>query len=990
MKLLKTISIPIILLIFNFAYSISGELSQDLKKRFQTLEENEYLSCLVMLKDQIGPRDLELHRKLKTQKERHSSIIYKLKDKKERAQKDILIYLDEQKSKGLIKSYQSFWIVNGILVTATKEEIEKIALRAEVEMIYPNYPVSLIAPVFEEANSSKSGARDYFQATGVGELWKMGYTGKGRLVCSFDTGVEWSHPALFYNWKGGLQGGDISSWFDPYGSNFPVDANGHGTHTMGIMVGKTDAETLGVAFDAEWIAAGVIDRGKNFEETVADILQAFEWAIDPDGDPETIDDVPDVINNSWGIPLAAKPPCDQTFWSAINNVEAAGIIVIFAAGNEGPSPMSLRTPADRATSPTNSFSVGAVDAQVYGFPIAPFSSRGPSGCDGTTIKPEICAPGVGIRSSYLGGTYKALNGTSTAAPFISGAVALLREFNPESTVEEIKNALLFSSTDLGIKGEDNDYGWGLFNLKKALDFMPPPPFPKIWLESTYVEKDTLIYPGGQKRLKLYLVLKNYGERVDSLSVILKTLDSLVVLVEDSLYFDSIGSKKIEENLSSPLVLSYSYNLPSNYRVFFWLRLFDSSKSYVDTLQFSVLINPTSSYSFGEHNVGNVIFTLSNSGRYGLGEGSISPSGGMGFRFPKSGEDNLFEGAFLIGKSKDQVMDAARDESGISLENDFVPEGELSISVPGEFSDQDGIGIFFDSGAENKIGLEIVQRSFAFANPPDDDYIILEYTLKNKTSDTLKGIYPGLFFDWDINLFSPKDDLAGHDTVSDIPIVYQYDSTSSVYLTIFPLNHPPASYKLIDNQLYLYDGFTEEEKYFFLRGDTLIASDSASHLPAGDWSIISSCGPFIVPPEESIIVAMAVVAGSGLFDLKENIKSAKVKYYDVRTEVKSKEELLVPNVYSLDQNYPNPFNPSTKIQFRVGSLEFGEPVHTTLIIYNILGQKVRTLVDEKRLPGRYELIWDGKDDKGREATSGVYFYRLEADGFRETKKMILLR
>ena len=98
-----------------------------------------------------------------------------------------------------------FWIVNGILISATKSEIEKIASRSEVQLVSPNYPVSLIAPVSEAISSSKTGGIDYFQATGARELWKMGYTGKGRLVCGFDTGVEWTHPALFHNWKGGLQ-----------------------------------------------------------------------------------------------------------------------------------------------------------------------------------------------------------------------------------------------------------------------------------------------------------------------------------------------------------------------------------------------------------------------------------------------------------------------------------------------------------------------------------------------------------------------------------------------------------------------------------------------------------------------------------------------------------------------------------------------------------------------------------------------------------------
>ena len=992
MKLRNTISILAILLTFDFSYSVSGEISTDLKAKIQELKEDEQISCLVMLKDQVEPKDLMLFKKLRTQKDRHSSLIYQLKSKQENTQKELLKYLDEQKNNGSVKGYQNFWIVNAILISATKPEIEKIASRSEVQLVSPDYPVSLIAPVSEATYSSKTGGIDYFQATGTRELWKMGYTGKGRLVCGFDTGVEWTHPALFHNWKRGLQGGNGSAWFDPYGSSFPVDANGHGTHTMGIMVGMTPSETLGVAYDARWIAAGVIDRGKSFDQTIADILQAFQWAIDPDGNPQTTDDVPDVINNSWGIPLAAKPPCDQTFWSAIDNLEAAGIVVIFAAGNEGPFAQSIRTPADRATSPTNSFSVGAVDNRYPDFPVASFSSRGPSGCDGISIKPEICAPGVGIRSSYLNGTYKALSGTSSAAPFIAGGVALLKEFNPEATVEEIKNALLLSATDLGTTGEDNDYGWGLVNLKKALDFMPPPSFPKIWLDSNYVESDTQIYPDGRTRLKLFLVLKNYGARVDSLKVVLESMDSLITLEKDSLYFDSIGSKKAEVNLNSPLVLSCRGSLPVNYLASFQLRLFDNSSNYADSLKFSLTLNLTSSRNIGTHDIGNLAFTLSNLGRYGLGEGSICPTGGRGFRFPQSGKDNLFEGAFLIGKSRTQVMDAARDETGKFSKGDFVPLGDFNVTAPGEISDQDGKGVFSDSGAINPIGLEIEQRSFAFANPPDDDYIILEFTLRNKTADTLKDIYPGLFFDWDISLSSPLNDRVMRDTVEGIPIAYQYDSASSLYLTVLPLSHAPASNKLIDNQLCLFDGFTKEEKYLYLSGDTLLSSDTSSNFYAGDWSMLTSAGPFVIVPMESTTVAFAVVAGSNISDLKENVKAAKIKYYDVRTDVKSNEESLVPSNFSLKQNYPNPFNPSTTLPFslKVQGSTFKGPIHTTLKIYNILGQLVRTLVDEEKLPGRYEVVWDGKDDRGKEVTSGVYFYRLESSGSTETRKMILLR
>jgi hypothetical protein len=113
--------------------------------------------------------------------------------------------------------------------------------------------------------------------------------------------------------------------------------------------------------------------------------------------------------------------------------------------------------------------------------------------------------------------------------------------------------------------------------------------------------------------------------------------------------------------------------------------------------------------------------------------------------------------------------------------------------------------------------------------------------------------------------------------------------------------------------------------------------------------------------------------------------------DSTTSVEQETE-QTPFAFELEQNYPNPFNPTTTIPFRAGSLELvaRSPIHTTLTIYNILGQKVKTLVDEDKLPGNYQVVWDGKDQRGNEVSSGIYFYQLKAGNYKETKKMSLLR
>ena len=134
--------------------------------------------------------------------------------------------------------------------------------------------------------------------------------------------------------------------------------------------------------------------------------------------------------------------------------------------------------------------------------------------------------------------------------------------------------------------------------------------------------------------------------------------------------------------------------------------------------------------------------------------------------------------------------------------------------------------------------------------------------------------------------------------------------------------------------------------------------------------------------------------------QENFEFELIEYYVSPNTIDEDGITEIPARFHLQQNYPNPFNPTTGIQYAVGSRQTQAvhgsrfivhgPIPTTLKIYNILGQKVRTLVDEPKTSGNHVVIWDGKDDKGKEVTSGIYFYQLRAGDFTETKKMLLLK
>jgi bacillopeptidase F len=215
-------------------------------------------------------------------------------------------------------------------------------------------------------------------------------------------------------------------------------------------------------------------------------IGVYEWVFNPDGDTNTTYDVPFAINNSWGLASTDTTLCNSFASDMFDALQAAGIAVVFSAGNNGPDPATVGRPAFINSGLVNVFAVGALDARNPTYPIASFSSRGPTLCPGTgsiKIKPEVSAPGVQVRSAIDDNGYALYNGTSMASPHVTGAVLLLKEAFPMATGKDILEALYYSAVDLGDPGEDNVYGMGIIDVKAAYDslstiFTPVPPLPR--------------------------------------------------------------------------------------------------------------------------------------------------------------------------------------------------------------------------------------------------------------------------------------------------------------------------------------------------------------------------------------------------------------------------------------------------------------------------------------------------------------------------------
>ncbi|MGB7538328.1 MAG: S8 family serine peptidase [Anaerolineales bacterium] len=328
--------------------------------------------------------------------------------------------------------YRPHYLINMIEVRGRTDLMPVFSKRADVRevLLNPNVRVSNYNETMDLLALPIPGQGVEWNITAVGapSVWERGVNGSGIVVAVADTGVDWTHPALqskYRGWTGGAGSHDYN-WYDPWDeSPAPRDDFGHGTFSLGIILGEDGTENrIGMAPGAEWIAcrnmrSGIGNPGM-YLSCMEFFLAPFPLGGDPfhDGRPEL---APHVINNSWGCP--EREGCDaETLAPAFRILRAAGIMMVAAAGNEGPACQTAGDP------PANSGDVFTVGASNDLDELAFFSSRGPAN---GIIKPDITAPGWMVRSSVLGGKYTISAGTSFSAPHVTGAVALLWSAFPE-------------------------------------------------------------------------------------------------------------------------------------------------------------------------------------------------------------------------------------------------------------------------------------------------------------------------------------------------------------------------------------------------------------------------------------------------------------------------------------------------------------------------------------------------------------------------------
>lgn len=452
---------------------------------------------LVYLQEQA---DLSAAAALTSKQEKGSFVFKTLTDVARRTQSPLINSLKMQNT-----PYRSFWVANMIWVRGNIATVQTMAQRSEVAHIYADPWVQSSSLGFSPAtadshvNKAASGSGIEWNITKVNapQVWAAGFTGQGAVIGGQDTGYQWDHPALKnkyrgwdgnaadhnYNWHDAIHEdnpGSIGGNSCGFDLTTPCDDNGHGTHTMGIMVGDDGtSHQIGMAPGAQWIGCRNMEERWGKPSTYS---ECFQWFIAPwpiGGDPVNDADpskAPDVINNSWSC-----PPKEGCAWDAlqtvVDNTRAAGIMVVSSAGNEGhdETVSSCGTVNNPIAIYDSTFTIGATN---FSDKIASFSSQGPA--DNTNLlKPDVTAPGEGVYSSYIGSSYTTMSGTSMAAPHVSGLVALLISTDPSlaGQVDKLENIIRQSAVHLttsiscgGIIGSNipnNTYGWGRIDAYTA-------------------------------------------------------------------------------------------------------------------------------------------------------------------------------------------------------------------------------------------------------------------------------------------------------------------------------------------------------------------------------------------------------------------------------------------------------------------------------------------------------------------------------------------
>ncbi len=961
---------------------------------------------------------------------RRAAVIAALKQRAAAAQSSTRELLDAAARDGRAAGVRVLWMVNGLAFRGDASVVEAIAASKAEGTLLHDRPYDWLSAVTPPGGNpavaaAPAPAGPAVAAAPTDTVWSVkwvkanrvwldtGYMGAGVVVGHFDTGAWLTHPDLagrLWTNPGEIAGNAL----DDDGNGYVDDVHGydfgnadsdpnddvtgsganHGTHTAGSVLGDgTNGTATGVAPAAQLMVCKVM-RTDGTGASFTSIYEAHQYAIEMGAR---------VFTQSLGLGGNVAVSLMQAERYNAEAIRVAGVAFFAAGGNDRANynppyeiSVTARVPAPWHAAGVRWSSRGGVVAvggtayrsntsytsssmgPAYWGDVPPWSDwPGPTGI----VKPDICAPASGVNSlqkpsGYTGDTW---SGTSMATPHAAGVAALMLSKNPSLSPAGIDSIIEQTGTPLGTAGKDNTFGNGQINALAAVNAVPlslSPYLARTVTTMTDPGADGILDPGETVSLVVEVTNNSAAQAAAGVTLGLAVDANAYVSIADGAATlpDLAAGGGAATNAGDPFQIAIGAGTPQGF--VFRLRLtMAAAGGYQTTEDIAFTVGLP---EYRDHDVGAVRLTVTDQAILGY----MNDTGLIGSGFGWDGEASvLFLGSFWGGTGATYICN--RDFSGVGAGTTVetyewvtttTPNGRVAV-LSGGPADQTYQSVFSDAGHATPRNIQVTQRSYAWADPGSEDFVVLKYTIRNNGATSITDYHAGVFCDFDLGDSGANfgaSQAARH-------MVYMYETTAGPYVGIALLSpHTHKNLTFIDNPTYVYPegSIADDIKARHLRN--LMSMPTAA--TASDYSALVSAGGFTIPAGGEIAVAFALVMGTDLADLAANVDQAQLMYYTTPVD-----DLPPASVLKLEQNLPNPFNPRTEIRFTTSR---EGPV--ALTIFDLAGRAVRSLARQTLPAGDHAVAWDGTDGAGTRLPSGMYLYRLEADGRQLTRKMMLVK
>ncbi len=941
-----------------------GLISPSLQEHLTRAQADQKLPVHIVLKEQF---DKELLNSLvdgMPRAQRRVEVARILRGFSAGQQAGVLAYLATTNAENV----QSLWVVNAVYCEATPAVIQ--ALSASPEVSYVNYDWGY-CPDLPEPAQDGGGSEEI--AWGVAKInapaaWALGYRGQGIVCGHIDSGCNYNHPDLAdHMWTDPNY--PHHGWNFEYNSDDPMDQNSHGTHTAGTVAGDgTGGTQTGVAPEAQIMVCRVSGGIDSIAES--QVWTAMQFVVSP---PLSPSHGADLYTMSLGLQISWAP--HQSTWrTTADNVNAAGVSQIVAAGNErgltppnacrcpGNVPPPWWNPQNTGTGTLSGIvSIGATNESDT---IASFSSPGPVTWSNVApfsdyayppglTRPDVSAPGTNIKScSYSGAGYTNMDGTSMATPHVAGTVCLMLSKNPNLTPYDVDSILEVTAVDRGAAGKDNDFGAGRIDAFAAVEYVTGSGGPALKLAQTRVIDSTGNNNGRfdqGETVKLLATLRNFGGATcGNVTGTFRVYDARLTLSDSTGAWGDIASGASVTNTADPFELYADTSIRSG--TTFTCSLFVSGEStalYSTAMQVKLVIGmPPGGILWGPKPCPNM---PADGGLYGLAYNT---------------RDDLIycvniRQMSIYKYSSDSML---TDEGTITAPNDSCTDIDYSAHV-------------------NALWVIASPQKMLYKITPSGT-LISQYLLTSYASRPV-GV---------------TDDEAGHqlfisdrgNTPTAQQLIYVADTLGRRQ---YPITHPlqgpygtrclaldggsPSNPPSLLNVWAWYNsgGGTRDSSGMYEMDRTGATVTGRFVFPNKTWDVR---GIECDPRDGSYWVTIA--SGGGAANMIAKV--AGFNYGRVGVEEQESWTPRVPGRLEVEAQ-PNPFSGRTNFSVRMSAAG-----SIYLRVFDNSGRVVRTLAGGSAVTAHARITWDGRNDDGQAVAPGVYFYRVTSATARAWGKVIL--